>query len=74
MLLPDVALTRITNTSGQRMPALGVLILYVQVGNLFKRVRFYVTPGLGVPCILWCTFINLYVKSIHPKERLVDLN
>jgi hypothetical protein len=37
-------------------------------------VRFYVTPGLGIPCILGCTFINLYVKRIHPKERRVDLN
>jgi hypothetical protein len=46
----------------------------VQVGNLLKHVRFYVTPGLGVPCILGCTFINLHVKIIHPKERRVDLN
>jgi hypothetical protein len=74
ILLPDVALPRITNESGRRMPARGVLILYVQVGNLLKRVRFHVTPGLGVPCILGCNFINLHVKSIHPKERRVDLN
>ena len=74
MLLPGVALPRITNASGRRMPARGVIILYVQVGNLVKRVRFYVTPGLGVPCILGCTFINLHVRSIHPKERRVDLN
>jgi hypothetical protein len=74
MLLPDAAQPRITNASGRRMPARGVLILYVQVGNLLKRVRFYVTPGLGVPCILGYTFINLHVKSIHPKERRVDLN
>jgi hypothetical protein len=74
MLLPDVAFPRITNASGRRIPARGVLILCVQVGNLLKRVRFYVTPGLGVPCILGCTFINLHVKSIHPKEWRVDLN
>ena len=51
MLLPGVALPRITNASGRRMPARGVIILYVQVGNLVKRVRFYVTPGLGVPWV-----------------------
>ena len=74
MLLPNVVLPRITNASGRRMAARGVIILHLQVGDLLKRVRFYVTPGLGVPCILGCAFINLYVRSIHPKERRVDLN
>jgi hypothetical protein len=55
MLLADVALPRITNAIGRRMPARGVLILCVQIGNLLKRVLFYVTPGLGVPCIMGCT-------------------
>jgi hypothetical protein len=74
MVLPDVSLPRIINSSGLRMPARGFLILYVQMGHLLKRVRFYVTPGLGVPCILGCTFINLHVEIIHPKARQVDLN
>jgi hypothetical protein len=55
------------------MPVEGVLILFVQVGNLVRRVRFYVTPGLGVPCILGCNFINLHVRSIQPTERRIDL-
>ena len=59
MLLPNVVLPRITNASGRRMAARGVIILHLQVGYLLKRVRFYVTPGLGVPCILGCAFINL---------------
>jgi hypothetical protein len=33
-----------------------------------------VTPGLVVPCILGCNFINLHVRIIHPKERRVELN
>jgi hypothetical protein len=52
LLVPDVALPRITNASGRRMSARGVIVLFVQVGGLLKRVRFYVTPGLAVPCIL----------------------
>jgi hypothetical protein len=65
LLVPNVALPRITNASGRRMSARGVIVLFVQVGGLLKRVRFYVTPGLAVPCILGCGFINLYVKTIH---------
>jgi Retroviral aspartyl protease len=71
LLVPDVALPRITNASGRRMSARGVIVLFVQVGGLLTRVRFYVTPGLAVPCILGCGFINLYVKTIHPRERRV---
>jgi hypothetical protein len=55
------------------MPVKGVIILHVQVGDLRTRVRFYVVPGLGVPCILGCNFIDLHVRSIHPKEKRVDL-
>jgi hypothetical protein len=50
-----------------------VITLFVQVGTLVLRVRLYVTPSLGVPCILRCNFINLHVRSIHPKERRIDL-
>lgn len=73
LLIPNLPLPRITNASGKRMPVKGVITLFVQVGNLVRRVRFYVTPGLGVPCILGCNFINLHVRSIHPKERRIDL-
>jgi hypothetical protein len=73
-LIPNQPLPRINNASGKRMPVLGVITLYVQVGDLVTRVRFSVVPGLGTPCILGCNFINLHVRSIHPKERRVDLN
>jgi transposase InsO family protein len=66
-------LPRITNASGRRIPARGVVQLYVQIGDAVKRVRFYVTPGLAVPCILGCNFINLHVKAILPKEQKVIL-
>jgi hypothetical protein len=72
-LVPNQLLPRINNASGKRMPVRGVIVLYVQVGDLLTRVRFYVFPGLGTPCILG-NFINLHVRSIHPKERRVDLN
>jgi hypothetical protein len=68
------ATPRINNASGKRMPVGGVITLYVQLGDLIKRVRFYAVPGLGTPCILGCNFINLHVRSIQPKERRVDLN
>jgi hypothetical protein len=52
----------------------GVIALYVQVGDLLRRVLFYVVPGLGTPCILGCNFINIHVRSMHPAERRVDLH
>jgi hypothetical protein len=55
------------------MSARGVIVLFAQVGGLVKRVRFYVTPGLAVPVILGCGYINLCVKTIHPRERRVEL-
>jgi hypothetical protein len=73
-LIPNQPLPRINNASGKRMPVRGVITLYVQVGDLVTRVRFYVVRGLVTPCILGCNFINLHVRSIHPKERKVDLN
>jgi hypothetical protein len=73
LLVQNQPLPRITNASGKKMPVKGVIILHVQVGDLRTRVRFYVVPGLGVPCILGCNFIDLHVRSIHPKEKRVDL-
>jgi hypothetical protein len=73
-LIPNQPLPRNNNASGKRMPVRGVITLYVHVGVLVRRVRFYVVPVLGTPCILGCNFINLHVRSIHPKERRVDLN
>jgi hypothetical protein len=54
LLVSDQPLPRITNASGKRMPVKGVIVLYLQVGDLRTRVRFYVVPGLGVSCILGC--------------------
>jgi hypothetical protein len=48
-LIPKQPLPRINNAIGQRMPVRGVITLYVQVGDLITRVRFYVVPGLGPP-------------------------
>jgi hypothetical protein len=73
LLVQNQPLPRITDASGKKMPVKGVIILYIQVGDLRIRVRFYVVPGLGVPFILGCNFIDLHVQSIHPKEKIVDL-
>jgi hypothetical protein len=72
--VPNIPLPRITNASGKQILAKGVIVLYVQLGTTVHRVRFYVAPGLAVPCILGCNFINLHVKAILPKEKKVDLH
>jgi hypothetical protein len=68
-----IYLARITNASGKQILAKGVIVLYVQLGTTVHRVRLHVAPGLAVPCILGCNFINLHVKAILPKEKKVDL-
>ena len=67
--VPNIPLPRITNASGKKILAKGVIVLYVQLGTTVHRVRFYVAPGLAVPSILGCNFINLHVKAILPKEK-----
>jgi hypothetical protein len=71
--IPGLPLPRITNAIGRRITARGVVQLHVPVGGMERRVCFYVTPGLAVPCILGCNFINLHVKAILPKEQKVLL-
>jgi hypothetical protein len=73
ILILSQQLPRITNAIGKRMPVWVVVLLHLQVGDLRTRVRFYLVLGLGLPCILVCNFIDLHVRSIHPKERRVDL-
>jgi Reverse transcriptase (RNA-dependent DNA polymerase) len=62
------------NASGRLLHSKGVIVLIVQVGHLRTRVRFYVTAGLAVPCILGCNFIDRHVKSILPGDRRVELH
>jgi Retroviral aspartyl protease len=72
--VPNKPLHRITNARDKQILAKEVIVLYVQLSNTVHRVRFYVAPGLAVPCILGCNFINLHVKAILPKEKKVDLH
>jgi Retroviral aspartyl protease len=71
--IPGLQFPRITNASGRRIAARGVVQLHVQVGGLVRRVCFYVTTCLAVPCILGCNFISLHAKAILPKEQKVLL-
>jgi Retroviral aspartyl protease len=71
--VPNIPLPRITNASGKQILAKAI-VLYVQLGTTVHRVRFYVAPGMAVPCILGCNFINLHVKAILTKENKVDLH
>jgi Retroviral aspartyl protease len=70
--VPNITLPRITNASAKQILAKGAIVFYVQLGTTVHRVRFYVAPGLAVPCILGCKFINLHVKAILPKEKKVE--
>ena len=71
--LRGVPIPRVMNASGRLLHSKGVMVLILQVGGLRTRVRFYVTPGLAVPCILGCNFIDRHVRSILPGDRRVEL-
>jgi RNase H-like domain found in reverse transcriptase/Reverse transcriptase (RNA-dependent DNA polymerase)/Integrase zinc binding domain/Integrase core domain/Chromo (CHRromatin Organisation MOdifier) domain/Retroviral aspartyl protease len=73
MRLRGVPVPRIVNASGRAVTSKGVVVLHVQVGDLRTRVRFYVTSGLAVPCILGCNFIDRHVRAILPGERKFEL-
>jgi hypothetical protein len=68
-LIPGQLLPRVHNASGRRMPVKGVVSLVTQVGELVRRVRFFVVPCLSVPCILGCHFINTHVLGIFPGRN-----
>jgi hypothetical protein len=72
--LRGVPIPKVMNASGRLLHSKGVIVLIVQVGHLRTRVRFYVTAGLAVPCILGCNFIDRHVKSILPGDRRVELH
>jgi hypothetical protein len=72
-LIPNQPLPRINNASGKRIPVRGVITLYVQVGDLVTRVRFYIVPGLGTPCILGCNFINLHAGVFEYSIRRIRI-
>jgi hypothetical protein len=72
--VPNIPLPRITNASSKQILAKSAIVLYVQLGTTVHRVRFNVAPGLAVPCILGCNFINLHFKAILLKENKVDLH
>jgi hypothetical protein len=55
------------------MPVKGVVSLVTQVGDLVRRVRFFVVPCLSVPCISGCHFINTHVLGIFAREKRVQL-
>jgi hypothetical protein len=50
--LCGVPIPKVMNASGRLLQSKGLIVLIVQVGHLRTRVRFYVTAGLAVPCIL----------------------
>jgi hypothetical protein len=72
--LRGVPIPKVMNASGRLLNSKGLIFLIVQVGNLLTRLRFYVTAGISVPCILGCNFIDRHVKSILPGDRRVELN
>jgi hypothetical protein len=72
-LITGQLLPRVHNASGRRMPVKGVVSLVTQVGELVRRVRFFVVPCLSVPFILGCHFINIHVLGIFPREKRVEL-
>jgi hypothetical protein len=72
--LRGVPIPKLMNASGRLLHSKGAIFLIVQVGHLRTRVRFYVTAGIAVPCILGCNFIYRHVNSIISGDRRVELH
>jgi hypothetical protein len=73
MRLRGIPVPRIVNAGVRAVTSKDVFLLHLQVGDLRTCVRFYVTSGLAVQCILGCNFIDRHVRAILPGERKFEL-
>ena len=62
---------RVKTANNKRLPILGTISLYVQVGSRKELVKFYVAEGLAVEFILGCDFCDKHVEAIRPRRRHV---
>lgn len=62
---------RLTSASKQKIPLVGVITIFVQIGDLKVRVWFGVIDELDLPAIFGTYFIENFIKSIFPAERKI---
>ena len=64
---------RIRDASRNTLSILGSLPLYLRIGDLQVKVKFYVAENLATKCILGTAFADRYVTAILPQKRKVCL-
>ena len=72
-LEPYVSTTRILDASNRPMQPVGILPLWLRLGQFQDRIRFLVVSNMATTCILGTSFIDCFVKEIIPGRRKVVL-
>ena len=65
---------KLTSASRNAMNLVGVLPLFIRMGDLKVRVWFGVVENLAVPVLLGTSYIDRFVQGIFPQERKVVPN
>jgi hypothetical protein len=71
--IADAPAYKIVGAGGRRLNQKGFVTLFVKLGILRTKARFFVVAGLAADCFLGCQFIDLHVKNILPREKRVTL-
>ena len=72
-LEPYASNTRIMDASNRPIQPIGVLPLWLRLGQFQARLRFLVVSNMATTCILVTSFIDRFVKAIIPGRRKVVL-
>jgi len=64
----------LTGASGTTLDLLGVIPLYVTIGQLRVRIWFGVLPSLPPRILLGTSFIDRFVTQLLPQKRRIVLN
>ena len=72
-LEPYATTTRIVDASNRPMQPIGILHLWLRLGQFHARIRFLVVSNMITTRILGTSFIDRFVKAIIPGRRKVVL-
>lgn len=69
--LVKTAQTTVTDASRNHMRTLGVIRLFMRIGNLVVWDHFVISTNLTTSCLLRTTFIDKHFTAIYPQRKQV---
>lgn len=64
----------VCNASGKPVSLLDSTVITIQLGNSFKKARFFVTDKLASAVILGYDYCDLHLDAIRPSVKIVRID